>query len=118
MNGASVRLPSGAPSGRANATAIAASAAEQNHFSPLTRQTLGASPAFGGRAVVVDREMSDPPCASVIHWPLVIARAESVETSRGSQAARTSASTSSRDNRAAAPSLIATGHENTADSGP
>ena len=71
-----------------------------------------------GRAVVVEREMSDPPCDSVIHWPLVMARSGSVDSSRGSHASRTAGSTSSRDSSAAAPSLMATGQENIADSGP
>src|SRR5215475_4183767 len=115
-NGARVRLPGAAPSGRASATAISASAAEQNHFSPVSRQA--SSVPVGGRALVVEREMSDPPCDSVIHCPLVIACAGSVDTSLGNQASRTDGSTSSRDSNAAAPSLIATGQENTADSGP
>ena len=37
-NGARLRLPAPAPSGRASATAIAESIAEQNHFSPVSRQ--------------------------------------------------------------------------------
>ena len=113
-NGARTRLPRPAPSGRANATAIAASAAEQNHFSPLIRH----DPSAAGRPSVVVRRQSEPPCDSVIHCPLVIAVSGSVEISRGSQASRTAASTSGVISSAAAPSAIATGQENVADSGP
>ena len=62
--------------------------------------------------------MSEPPCDSVIHWPLLIAWSGSVDSSRGSQASRTDASTSGRLSSAAAPSLIATGQEKVADSAP
>src|SRR5262249_24634591 len=115
--GASPRLPPAAvPSGRASATAIAESAAEQNHFSPVSRHRL--SPAVGGRADVDERGMSGPPWGSGIHWPLQIASRGAGESSPGSHASRTAGSTSSRASSAAAPSLIATGQLNTADSGP
>jgi hypothetical protein len=110
-----VRLPSAAPAGRASATAIAESIAEQNHFSPVSRQVPVPS---SGRAVVVDREMSEPPCDSVIHWPLVIATSGSVEISRVSHRSCTAGSISGRLSSAAAPSAIATGQVNVADSGP
>jgi hypothetical protein len=48
----------------------------------------------------------------------VIASAGSVEISRGSQAARTASSIPGRRSSAAAPSAIATGQVNVADSGP
>src|SRR6266540_2818288 len=112
-NGASVRLPAAAPCGRANATAIAESMAEQNHFSPDSRQL---SPVR--TATVLVRERSEPPWDSVIHWPLVIAVSGSVETRRGSQASRTAGSISGRDSSAAAPSVIATGQLKVAHSGP
>jgi hypothetical protein len=107
-------LPVTAECGRTSATAIAESMAEQNHFSPWMRH----EPSAAGWPVVVARPTSEPPCDSVIHWPLVIAVAGSVESSRGSQASRTASSTSERDSSAAAPSAIATGQVNTADSGP
>src|SRR5215467_7711390 len=112
-NGASARLPAPAPSGRASATAIAESAAEQNHFSPVSRHT---PPSWA--AVVVDRDTSEPPCDSVIHCPLVTAVSGSVDTSLGSHVSRASPPVSGRDSSAAAPSAIATGQENVADSGP
>jgi hypothetical protein len=68
--------------------------------------------------VVEERAMSDPPCDSVIHWPLVIATSGSVETSRVSQVSWTAGSIPGRLSSAAAPSAIATGQVNVADSGP
>ena len=53
--------------------------AEQNHFSPVSRH----EPSAAGRPVVVARPTSEPPCDSVIHWPLVIAVAGSVEMQPG-----------------------------------
>ena len=103
-----------APSGRASATAIAESTAEQNHFSPVRRQ----APPPESRAVVAERARSEPPGDSVIHCPLVTATAGSVLVSRGSHACRTAGSVSGRASSAAAPSAIATGQEKVADSGP
>ncbi len=84
--------------GGPRAIAMAESMAEQNHFSPWIRH----DPSAAGRPVVWARPTSEPPCDSVIHCPLVIATAGSVDSSRGSQASRTASSTSDRDSSAAA----------------
>jgi hypothetical protein len=112
--GASPLLPFTPGCGRTSATAIAESMAEQNHFSPWMRH----EPSAAGWPVVVARPTSDPPWDSVIHCPLVMATAGSVAIRRGNQASRRLESTSERESRAAAPSAIATGHVNVADSGP
>ncbi len=57
------RLPSGAPSGRASASAQSAVVAEVNHLTPYRRQ----SPASWHRATVEVRPTSEPPSRSVIH---------------------------------------------------
>src|SRR5664280_565917 len=70
---ASPREPAGAPSSRASTTATSLVTAEQNHFSPLSRQP----PSAPRLARVLVRPTSLPPVASVIHCPLVQATAGS-----------------------------------------
>ena len=62
-NSASPAVPRGAPSGRARSSATSASACEQNHFSPWSRQT---SPSR--TAMVSIAPTSDPPARSVMNW--------------------------------------------------
>jgi hypothetical protein len=79
--------------------------AELNHFVPYRRQPSGEA-----RATVSVRPTSDPPVRSVIHWPLVHARAGSREVSRGTARATSAALPASSSVRAA-PSVIASGQE-------
>src|SRR5664280_170403 len=110
---ASPREPAGAPSSRASTTATSLVTAEQNHFSPLSRQP----PSAPRLARVLVRPTSLPPVASVIHCPLVQATAGSRLSSRGSTRFRNSAATPSDCSTVTAPSVIATGQLYVADSG-
>ena len=62
-------MPDGAPSGRARSIATAASAFEQNHFSPRRRKR-----APSGVATVVSRPTSEPPSFSVMNWAPCVSR--------------------------------------------
>ena len=101
--------------GRTSATAIAESIAEQNHFSPWTRHEPSAAgmASRGGPA--------DIGAALRLGHPLATGDGHAPGRSRAAAAAtasRTDESTSERESRAAAPSAIATGQVNVADSGP
>ena len=73
-NSESARLPSPAPSGRANASEMSAVVADVNHFVPCKVH----QPSPASRASVPVRPTSEPPSFSVIHWPLVHAFARAV----------------------------------------
>ena len=81
----------------------AASALEQNHFSPWRRQR-GPS----GVATVVSRPTSEPPSFSVMNWAPWVSRAMSVWVSPSRYAAL-SAVSPKRDKSMAAPSVTLIG---------
>src|SRR6185437_6879771 len=95
--------PDGLPSGRARVSVISLVVAEVNHLVPKRRQP---SPSFTARVRLCPT--SEPPVRSVIHCPLVQARAGSRLVSRGS-ARSTSAELPWASSVVAAPSLMARG---------